>query len=109
MERALRLEPGEELLLMHDFQNPRDPDALSLRTSEKTPGDMYLMGYCPRYLRGDIRRLMEVDPYELKVTVERVNHPPAPIQFRLLCRIRMKWPNEFNPFSDIAYEPLVPD
>jgi hypothetical protein len=107
MERALQLETGEQLLLMHDLQNPRDPEALSLRTAETGPGDMYLMGYCPRYLLPDIHKLMKANRELPSVTIEKVNKPPAPVQFRLLCRMTMKWPHAFQPFSDYAYQPLV--
>lgn len=106
IERALQLETGEELLLMHDLQNPRDPEALSLRTAETEPGDMYLMGYCPRYFLPDIRKLMKVNRDLPSVNVEKVNKPPAPLQFRLLCRMTMKWPRDFQPFSDYTYQPL---
>ena len=107
MERALRLETGEKLLLMHDLQNPRDSEALSLRTAETEPGDMYLMGYCPRYLLSDIHKLMKANRELPSVTIEKVNKPPAPVQFRLLCRMTMKRPHDFRPFSDYAYQPLV--
>jgi len=107
VERALQLEIGEELLLMHDFQNPRDPKALALRTAEAEHGDMYLMGYCPRYLLPDLHKLMGANRALPSVTVEKVNQPPAPVQFRLLCRMTMKWPHDFQPFSDYAYQPLV--
>jgi hypothetical protein len=107
MERALQLEIGEKLLLMHDLQNPRDPEALSLRTAEITPGDMHLMGYCPRYLLSDIHKLMKANRELPSVTIEKVNKPPAPIQFRLLCRMTITWAQDFHPFSDYAYQPLV--
>jgi len=41
------------------------------------------VGYCPRYLNRDLRRVpADTDVY---LTVERLNMD-APIQFRLLCR-----------------------
>src|SRR5205085_7265532 len=58
-KRAERLKSGELLLLLHDFQNPRDPRALMLRTSEALPQDVFLLGYCPRYLLGDATELMK--------------------------------------------------
>lgn len=104
-ERAEQLLPGERLLLMSDFQNPHDPEALALRTAEKHTGDLRILGYCPRYLRGDLLRLMKRDNPP-SVIVERVNHPPAPVQFRVLCRLRMKWEAGFEPFSDSEYQPI---
>jgi hypothetical protein len=106
IKRAESLERGERLLLMHDFQNPVEPRALSLRTAETKPGDMYLLGYCPRYLIDDIHKLIREGNDLPVVTVERVNRPPAPIQFRLLCRMTMAWAADFKPFSDYSYQPL---
>lgn len=109
IKRAETLQQGEQLLLMHDFQNFRDPQALLLRTAELTPGDMYLIGYCPRYLLDDTFKLMSKDQNLPKVTVERVNQPPAPIQLRLLCQMTMQWSEDFEPFSGRIYQPLEPD
>lgn len=106
IERASRLQPGETLLLLQDFQNPRDPRALMMRTAESMPSDMHLMGYCPRYLLDDALNLLEKDCRLAQVTVERVNPPPVPAQFRLLCRMTMNWVNGFEPFSSAAYQPL---
>ena len=72
VERTLHLTPGEPLLAMRDFQNPKDPDALAIRTER----DAYLVGYCPRYLRGDILKLMQ--SHAPQIVVEQVNPPPAP-------------------------------
>ncbi|MEJ7618801.1 MAG: HIRAN domain-containing protein [Pyrinomonadaceae bacterium] len=107
LERAERLQPGEPLLLLHDFQNPRDPRALMMRTSESLPQDMYLMGYCPRYLLNDIaEEVTRKNKNQVEITVERVNSPPAPVQLRILCRMRMRRADEFKPFSGAEYQPL---
>ncbi|CAN5480422.1 HIRAN domain-containing protein [soil metagenome] len=107
-ERAERLTPGEQLRLMHDLQNEHDPNALLLRTAQQTPGDIHLVGYCPRYLAPDVLRLLRADTgSELQVAVERVNPPPAPVQFRLLCNMTLRWPDsEFQPFSSPAHQPI---
>ena len=105
-ERATRLQPGERLLLVHDFQNPADPAALLLRTAEATPGDIHLVGFCPRYLLGDVLRLLEHAPDSAWVEVERVNPAPAPIQYRLLCGLTLRWPEGFQPFADREYQAI---
>ncbi len=105
--RALQLKPGEPLLAMRDCQNPKDPEAVALRTAETFDGDMFLIGYCPRYLQADFLKLVKRDD-SLKITVERVNPPPAPIQLRVLCKALTRWPEGFNPFDSEEYEPLVP-
>ena len=107
IQRVGDLRSGDRLLAMHDFQNPFDSHALALRTAEKFPGDMHLIGYCPRYLRGDLTRLLELEPKSLRVTVVKVNPSPAPIQFRVLCEAVMAWPRGFQPFSDPEYQPIV--
>ena len=105
VERAMSLHPGELLLAMRDFQNPRDPDAVALRTAERFDKDLYVIGYCPRYLRSEILRLIGAGSVP-KITVERVNRAPAPVQFRLLCKAVVKWPSGFQPFSEPDFQPL---
>ncbi|MGA2596998.1 MAG: HIRAN domain-containing protein [Bryobacteraceae bacterium] len=105
-DRALQLEPGEPLLALRDFQNPKDPDAIALRTAERCERDMYLIGYCPRYLGADFLQLLKCDCLA-KISVERVNPPPAPVQFRVVCKAVIRWPEGFVPFSSEEYEPLV--
>ncbi|HYZ85383.1 MAG TPA: HIRAN domain-containing protein [Bryobacteraceae bacterium] len=107
VQRASALAPGERLLVMWDFQNPHDPDALALRTAETYPGDIHVIGYCPRFLRGEILKLMTSGDNPPEVTVERVNPTPAPVQFRVLCRLRMRWAAGFKPFGGTEYQPIV--
>jgi hypothetical protein len=93
---------------MRDFQNPRDPDALALRTAETFARDIYVIGYVPRYLRGDFLKLIQLNAAP-QIVVERVNPSPTPVQFRVLCQVLMPWPEKFEPFSETDYEPLVPE
>jgi HIRAN domain len=102
IERVGSLNSHELLYLMHDFQNPHDPQALALRTE-----DSHMIGYCPRYLALDIHELLKQDPKLVNVHVERVNPTPAPIQLRLLCNMTAEWPTNFRPFSSDEYQPLV--
>ncbi|MTJ10771.1 HIRAN domain-containing protein, partial [Anabaena sp. UHCC 0204] len=82
IERINRLEPGEKLWLAHEFQNSYDSQALTLHSE-----DHHIVGYCPRYLRNEVFELLERDPSSVILKVERVNLPPTPLQFRLLCQI----------------------
>lgn len=83
-KRAEELRRGDRLLIMKDFQNPADPQALMLRTEGKYEQDIYFTGYFPRYLAGDVAPYIE-DPGWGPVRVLRVNPPPAPIQYRVMC------------------------
>ena len=111
LQRTECLQPGERLLLMHDFQNAHDPRALMLRTDEQKPGDVHNVGFCPRYLVEDIFQLLTQRNLPLTnavtVAVERVNPTPAPTQFRLLCSMTMRWPDGFTPFSTDLYLPIA--
>jgi hypothetical protein len=45
--------------------------------------------------------------YNLEVRVERVNKPPTPLQFRLLCKMRVSAIDDFHPFDRRQYQPLA--
>ncbi|QLE54353.1 HIRAN domain-containing protein [Nostoc sp. TCL26-01] len=117
IERINRLRPEEKLwlahasccksgdssnALAHEFQNPHDSQALTLHTE-----DHYIVGYCPRYLRSEVFELLCQDPSSVDLRVERVNLPPTPFQFRLLCRITALSKDDFRPFSGKEYQPLI--
>ena len=101
IERINQLEFGEKLWLQSEFQNPYDSQALILNTQ-----DHYIVGYCPRYLLAEIFELLRENS-NLKVQVERVNKPPTPLQFRLLCKMNFDAPDDFRPFSSSQYQPLI--
>jgi hypothetical protein len=105
VKRAMFLRPSEPLLAMLDFQNPHDAQAVALRTAEQAERDLHLVGYCPRYLRSEILRLIQLGSIP-RITVERVNRAPAPLQFRLLCKAASDWPLGFQPFNDPDFQPL---
>lgn len=105
-ERVATLDPGERLLIQADIQNPRDRHALTVRTDEQFAGDMHTVGYLPRYLAHDIAPFLLDRPEDVIIEVERVNESPAPANFRLLCRLRARWPEGQPPFSGQDYQPL---
>ena len=104
--RISRLKAGDDLLAALDFQNPHDTRALILRTNDAFPGDRFIVGYCPSYLLGDTFELLTQCP-SLSFEVERLNPPPAPLQFRLLCNMTTCWPKDFRPFSSEEYQPMA--
>lgn len=104
-ERVDRLLPDEELFLSLDIGNKFDRNAVSLRTNGS---EVFLVGYVPRYLARDVWRIASgCDPNFISVSVARVNRD-APLQQRLLCRMRACWPDGFVPCSDEEFQP-IPD
>ncbi len=106
VSRASDLHPGDRLRIMHDFQNDKDQRALVLRSPESFDGDMHLLGYCPRYLFADTFDSMTRNEEWPRIAVEQVNPTPAPIRFRLLCRVEMQMNPGVEPFSSDQFQPV---
>ena len=103
IERINGLQVGELLYLAHEFQNRYDSSALLLCTE-----DHWIVGYCPRYLCGDFFQLISQHRELVRVEVDRLNEPPTPLQFRLLCKMTADW-RDFRPFSSPMYQPVSSD
>jgi hypothetical protein len=83
--------------------NEFDPQAVAVVTN----GDHVQIGYVPRYLAREVRQLYhQCDPSSVELQVQRVN-PTAPLQQRLLCRIKACWPEDFSPCSGDEFEPIA--
>ena len=95
------LRPGSRLYPMFDVQNIDDPEAVALST--EGPDD--LVGYLPRYLVADVRKLMDLNDQKAELIIEKVNLN-APLQMKLLCRFRAKWPKEFAPSRQDDLQPI---
>lgn len=96
------LEPGRRLYLMLDNQNEQDSLAIAMRTEP-----VMVVGYVPRFYTEDFRNLLKSKiSSTVQVWVEKVNLD-APIQLRLLCKIRANWPEDFRPCSGDLYAPLA--
>lgn len=104
IERINHFQEGEKLWLAHEFQNLYDSQALTLNTE-----DHYIVGYCPRYLLNEVFAFLRRNPSLVDVRVERVNQPPTPLQFRLLCNMTAQWSDDFRPFSSSEYQPITSD
>lgn len=103
IERINCLKPGEKLWLAHELQNPHDSQALTFHTE-----DHYLVGYSPRYLNAEIFRVLRNNYKGVDVAVERVNLSPTPLQFRLLCLLKLDNSNN-ELFSSSEYQPFIPE
>jgi len=102
-QRILSLQAGEELSASSNGNNPVDPGAIQLLTT-----DQVMVGYLPRYLAGEVSQYPR-HGVEFHVYVERVNPPPAPTQQRLLCRLVAVLPGDFQPFASETYQPIAAD
>ncbi len=92
---------GEQLWLAHEFHNPYDNKALTINTA-----DHYIVGYCPRYLVGNIFDILMQEPQLVEVKVAKINHKPTPIKFRLLCEMIYSGIEGYCPFQQKEYQPI---
>lgn len=104
VEAIALLAPRTQLFLMPDVQNTFDPNAVALRTADN---HRLMVGYVPRYLAGDVQQLIsDCGSENIDLQVDRVN-PEAPLQNRLLCRLRACWPAGFRPCAGDEFQPLA--
>jgi hypothetical protein len=90
---------GERLNFEFDEVNTVDDDATILLREANTK-----VGYLPHYLCRDLKKLLLLNAKnEIEATVLKVNHN-APVQFKLLCKLKAPWKDEFEPFSDSEFE-----
>jgi hypothetical protein len=101
-EEARRLRPGEPVVLEPEPENPEDPRALRVLTIVRGTH----LGFVPRYLCDDVHFLRATGPEHVHARVRRVNPPPTPAQFRVLCSLDSPWPAGFRPLSSPDFEPL---
>ncbi|MEZ2302747.1 MAG: HIRAN domain-containing protein [Microcoleus sp.] len=101
IDRINQFEPGEKLWLARELQPFDDSPALVLTTED---GDR--VGYYPRYLLREFFELLRQNS-NLEVRVERVNKPPTPLQFRLLCKMSVHCRDNFSLFSSCQYQPMI--
>jgi hypothetical protein len=100
--RANELQHGERLYVMRDVQNQWDAAALAFRTGDPVS----LVGYAPAYFARDFSELLvDERANDTVVTVEKVNLN-APLQYRVLCRLRAPWPAGFLPCSEARFQEL---
>ena len=99
--RALLLERGERLTLGPEPDNVADAHALRV-----VSGDGVHLGFVPRYLCSDFNVLRSQRAPDALLRVQRLNPPPAPLQFRILCAFDSRWPVGFAPCSEPDFQPL---
>lgn len=97
-EIIAKLYPDESLALVKDTSNDYNPRARRLYARG------HHLGYVPDYLVNDLDGLESAGVVPA-VFGERVNLPPQPAHYRLLCRIICEWPPRFVPFQDPRLAP----
>lgn len=97
---ALRLRSGDPLVLEPEPDDPHDSLAVRALSGHRTQ-----LGHVPRHLVPDVQRLRD-GGVEVDVRVRRVNPPPTPMQFRILCELSAEWPRNFSPLRAEEFEPL---
>ena len=100
--RIEQFQIGDKLWLAHEFQNEYDTRALTLNTQ-----DHHIVGYCPRYLLSNVFDVLMRSPNLVDVRVERINHSPTPLRFRLLCKMTYSTLDRMKPFSQERYQPIA--
>jgi hypothetical protein len=95
------LRAGDSLHVTPEPDNEFDRQALKIIATDRQP-----LGYCPRYLAADIYPLLQQNPELVRVTIDRINRPPTPVQYCLLCRLHIECDPDFQPFSGEDYQKL---
>jgi hypothetical protein len=103
VNRIAQLSIGQQLFVALDVQNPADTNALLLRS----PDPVAMVGYFPRYLAVEFRRVIESMPKQFCVHVQQINLD-APYDLRLLCTVEFPWPPGYQSCLTGLYRPLVP-
>ncbi len=84
----------------YDFEinNPVDKNAIALYLNNKTH-----IGYCPRYLAGDFKKLIQSDQIDsAEFVIDKIN-ADAPSRYKALCSFTTTWPKDFVPFISDEY------
>lgn len=112
LERVSELTKGERLYMSLDCQNTFDKEAVIIRAENPAQ----IVGYCPRYLAGDISLLLKNDKDCIKVYVESTSQD-APSNYQLMCKLVGKFnqgqisnfmnQQEFQPIGKNASERLA--
>ncbi|OIR24304.1 HIRAN domain-containing protein [Bathymodiolus thermophilus thioautotrophic gill symbiont] len=94
-KRIEELEKGEKLFFCADLENSQDENAHMLRTNDPVE----IVGYCPKYLAKDFKKLFDLSKKSFSIRVKQINKD-APDRLRLLCEITCDWHKDFSPFSE---------
>ncbi len=100
-ERLERLEPGENLIVSLELNNPVTQRGVQIQTA-----DYQMIGWTPHYLVADICKGMSAAAGKYTAQVVRLNPQPAPSKQRLLVELRIYWRRR-EPMRGKEFQPLV--
>jgi len=100
-QEVRRLRPGDALALEAEPANPHDQRASRIHTVVRGVH----IGFVPRYLCQDVHALLSAGELP-QARVQRVNPPPTPAQFRVLCSLDSPWPQGSGPLANRDFEAL---
>ena len=101
-EAVTAVQSGDLLTLVDDPDNATNPLAIRLAIPEGNP-----VGWVPDYLVDTVHELRHRTGEEtLSITAEHVNPPEVAPSMRLICRLSAPWPDNYQPLSDPAFEPV---
>lgn len=101
-EAVERLSEGQTLTIVDDPTNEVNPLALRLAGDDQSQ-----IGWVPDYLVEHFHDLRDLNGADPTVTVEHVNGPDVAPHMRVLCRVTAPWPDGYEPFSSIEFQPIV--
>lgn len=100
LDEIYKIKQGDKIDFHFEDSNHHDSSAIALYRKNKR------IGYCPRYLAEDFKRLLGSDKLQdKKFSAVKIN-PEAPYQYKILCRLETKWPEDFTPFLSEEYRDL---
>jgi hypothetical protein len=101
-ERAMALQPGEELGVSLELTNRAARVAILLTTQ-----DYCFLGWTPRYLVTDLLKAISEKP-SVTARVVRVNPAEVPANRRVLVELTGTLPRGLQPMSSEEFQPVVP-
>lgn len=91
-----------EKLLVNEIQNSGDKKVALLKGNETKEPE--IVGYLPNFLIENLAEIIKDS--SLCISVQGINLSPAPLQFRLLCRMTFTQHTNFHPFTNEIYQPI---
>lgn len=104
LERVATLRTGNVLRVEFEDHNENHSDAVAVLDDGT---ERLRLGYVPRYLARDVRALVAhggMDAIDLRVAR---HNQGAPLQMRVLCRLKAPWPRSFEPCAGAEFQPIV--